>query len=118
MRANATHFKQFIDARPGGGTRRNPKRKNAGGCSSQALAASPSGDEVDRAFEEHLKVMAKGGNYGDHMEISAFVAAYNVDVKIYQRSYEHTIRNGGEKGSARVVHIAYHEVSPYTNIRF
>lgn len=70
-------------------------------------------EEVDHAFEQHLKAMARGGNYGDHLELSAFVAVYKVEVKIYQQTFEHMISNGGEKSSDRVVHIAYHEVGVF-----
>jgi hypothetical protein len=44
----------------------------------------PTPEEVERVFESHMQQMW-GGTYGDNMEISAFSAAFGVDVKIYQR---------------------------------
>ncbi|KAI5195271.1 cysteine proteinase [Aureobasidium subglaciale] len=106
MREHADYYKQFIDAQPGGGTRRNPKRKNVGSFS--AVAAAPSEADIDHTFQNHLERMAKGGTYGDNMEISAFSSAYNVDVKIYQRDFAYMISGSGDDGERDVAHIAYH----------
>lgn len=106
MREHADYYKQFIDAQPGGGTRRNPKRKNVGSFSS--VAAAPSEADIDHTFQNHLERMAKGGTYGDNMEISAFSSAYNVDVKIYQRDFAYMISGSGDDGERDVAHIAYH----------
>lgn len=106
MREHADYYKQFIDAQPGGGTRRNPKRKNVGSFS--AVAAAPSEADIDHTFQNHLERMAKGGTYGDNMEISAFSSAYNVDVKIYQRDFAYMISGSGDDRERDVAHIAYH----------
>ena len=108
MRENADYYKQFIDVHPGGGLRRNPKRKNAGAYSTQAAFTPPSAEDVDRVFESHLQNMAKGGTYGDNMEISAFTSAFDVDVKIYQRDFCYVISHGSDHGPRKVAHIAYH----------
>jgi len=108
MREHADYYKQFIDVHPGGGVRRNPKRKNAGSFSSPANSAPPSEADIDRVFESHLQSMAKGGTYGDNMEISAFSSAFDVDVKIYQRDFAYMVSGGGQENARDIAHIAYH----------
>ena len=117
MRTHAEYYKQFIDAHPGGGIRRNPKRKNAGAYSSPANYASPSDADIDRVFEGHLECMARGGTYGDNMEITAFSSAFNVDVKIYQRDFAYMVTGGGDGVERPVAHIAYHTWEHYSSIR-
>lgn len=117
MREHAAYYKQFIDVHPGGGIRRNPKRKNAGAYSSPANYSSPSGEDIDRVFEGHLLSMARGGTYGDNMEITAFSSAFNVDVKIYQRDFAYMITGGGDGFERPVAHIAYHTWEHYSSIR-
>lgn len=119
MRAHAEYYKQFIDVYPGGGIRRNPKRKNAGAYSSPTNAPAPSEADIDRVFESHLQRMAKGGTYGDNMEITAFSSAYDVDVKIYQRDFAYMVTGGGgaEDSNRPVAHIAYHIWEHYSSIR-
>jgi len=108
MRQHAQYYKQFIDVQPGGGVRRNPKRKNAGAFSSPANALPPSEADIDRVFESHLNSMARGGTYGDNMEISAFSSAFDVDVKIYQRDFAYMVSGSGHDRPRDVAHIAYH----------
>ncbi|QIW99557.1 hypothetical protein AMS68_005075 [Peltaster fructicola] len=118
MRENASYYKQFIDVHPGGGIRRNPKRKNAGAYSTPANAVPPSEADVDRVFDSHLQSMARGGTYGDNMEITAFSSAYGVDVKIYQRDFAYMVTGMSTDDKARpVAHIAYHMWEHYSSIR-
>lgn len=118
MREHADYYKQFIDVHPGGGIRRNPKRKNAGAYSSPASFVPPSPEDIDRVFEGHLQSMARGGTYGDNMEITAFTSAYDCDVKIYQRDFAYMISgSGGDEGNRQVAHIAYHTWEHYSSIR-
>ncbi|KAM3424698.1 hypothetical protein BST61_g6685 [Cercospora zeina] len=120
MREHADYYKQFIDVNPGGGIRRNPKRKNAGSYSSPASFQPPSPADIDRVFENHLASMARGGTYGDNMEIVAFSSAMGHDVKIYQRDYAFMVSgsNDGAGDTARpVAHIAYHTWEHYSSIR-
>jgi len=117
MRDNAAYYKQFIDVHPGHGIRRNPKRKNAGAYSSPANLLPPSEADIDRVFESHLQSMARGGTYGDNMEITAFSSAYDVDVKIYQRDFAYMVSGGGDEGEKQVAHIAYHMWEHYSSIR-
>ncbi|KAK4544918.1 hypothetical protein LTR36_003823 [Oleoguttula mirabilis] len=117
MRENATYYKQFIDVHPGGGIRRNPKRKNVGAYSAPPNTAPPSQADIDRVFESHLESMARGGTYGDNMEITAFSSAFNVDVKIYQRDFAYMITGGGPDAGRPIAHIAYHQWEHYSSIR-
>lgn len=109
MRDNADHYKQYISVHPGGGTRRNPKRKNAGTYSTPMTFTPPTAEEIDRVFQDHLKSMAQGGTYGDNIEIMAFARAFEKDVKIYQRDFAYMVAAGDEEVSTReTLHIAYH----------
>lgn len=111
MREHADYYKMFIDVHPGGGTRRNPKRKNVAAYSAPVNVASPTEADIDRVFQSHLQSMAKGGTYGDNMEISAFSSAFAVDVKIYQRDFAYVISGAGPDGQGvkrPMAHIAYH----------
>lgn len=118
MREHASYYKQFIDVHPGGGTRRNPKRKNAGAYSSPANFTPPTSADIDRVFDSHLLSMARGGTYGDNMEITAFSSAFDYDVKIYQRDFAYMV-SGSQGGdtSRPVAHIAYHAWEHYSSIR-
>ena len=117
MREHAAYYKQFIDVHPGGGIRRNPKRKNAGAYSSPANYVPPSEADIDRVFESHLQSMARGGTYGDNMEITAFSCAFGVDVKIYQRDFAYMVTGADDDGQRRKAHIAYHIWEHYSSIR-
>lgn len=117
MREHSAYYKQFIDVHPGGGIRRNPKRKNAGAYSSPANHVPPSEEDIDRVFESHLQNMAKGGTYGDNMEITAFSSAYETDVKIYQRDFAYMVTANADDGTRPVAHIAYHLWEHYSSIR-
>ena len=108
MREQGSYYKQFIEVHPGGGSRRNPKRKNAGSFATAFSAAGPTAAEIDRVFEGHLQTMARGGTYGDNMEISAFSTKFNVVVKIYQRDFAYVVSAVPEGTEAQTVHIAYH----------
>ncbi|KAL9089430.1 MAG: hypothetical protein Q9165_005751 [Trypethelium subeluteriae] len=116
MRENSDYYKQFIDVQPGGGTRRNPKRKNAGTYATTSNNFPASAADIDRVFENHLQNMARGGTWGDNMEISAFSTAFRVDVKIYQRDFAYMV-GAGEGSNRQVVHIAYHTWEHYSSIR-
>ncbi|KAI4144462.1 MAG: hypothetical protein L6R39_004171 [Caloplaca ligustica] len=115
MRAESDYFKNFLEVHPGGGSRRNPKRKNAGSFSTKTDAGGASAAEVDAAFQGHLSRMAKGGTYGDNMELVAFAKTFNVDVTIYKREFAYQVY--AERGPARQLHIAYHEYEHYSSVR-
>lgn len=115
MRQHASYYKQFIDVNPGGGIRRNPKRKNVSAASSSSFVA-PSQSDIDRVFDSHLQSMARGGTYGDNMEITAFASEFKYDVKIYQRDFAYVV-SSGQDGDRPVAHIAYHIWEHYSSIR-
>ena len=117
MREHGDFYKQFIDVHPGGGVRRNPKRKNAGAYSSPTTYTPPTPEEINRVFESHLQQMARGGTYGDNMEIVAFTAAFGVDVKIYQRDFAYMISGNNEDGEKAIAHVAYHVCHPKHTLR-
>lgn len=106
MRANTEHFKSFVNVQPGGGLRRNPKRKNAGAFNTPPCS-QPSQDEIDIVFERRMQSMADAGTYGDHMEIAAFCAAYDVNVLVYQENHVYAAQ-GSMDASKGTLHIAYH----------
>lgn len=108
MREHADQYKPYIDINPGGGARRNPKRKNAGAFNTPVNNTAPTAEEIDRVFERHLQQMAKGGTYGDNMEIVAFAAAYGVDVRVHQKDFAMMIPGSGEAGESQLAQIALH----------
>ena len=64
--------------------RRNPKRKNTGALGNRPVPiVQPTQAQIDKAFEEAVDKMAKGGVWGDNPEIYAFAHAYNVSVQVY-----------------------------------
>ena len=83
MREHPDEFKNFIIANPGGGIRRNPKRKNPGALRDTFYPTPPSEADIDTAFALSLDVMAKGGTYGDNAEIIAFSHKFHVDIRIW-----------------------------------
>ena len=108
MRANGDYYKSFVEVHPGGGTRRNPKRKNAGAFASKFNNQAATPAELDAAFESHLSRMAKGGTYGDNMEVVAFAKAYNVDLIIYKREHALCVKVDETSAAPKMLHIAYH----------
>lgn len=108
MRDNGNYFKHFLEVHPGGGSRRNPKRKNAGSYATRANTAPPSVADIDGVFEGHLHRMAKGGTYGDNMELVAFSKALHVDVTIYQRKFAYQVYANNAPCGLPNLHIAYH----------
>jgi hypothetical protein len=112
LRENRDLYKHFVDVHPGGGVRRNPKRKNAGAYATPSDCTPPTEAEINQTFENHLRQMARGGTYGDNMEIVAFCEAYGVDVKIYQRDFAYMAHGNGDEGERPIAHIAYHVSVP------
>ena len=85
MRTNSADFKTFLPNHPGGGQRRNPKRKSRGalGLDTNEVTRDITPQEVDHNFQRYLESMNRPGAYAGHLEINAFANAYNVNVKIY-----------------------------------
>jgi len=116
MQDNAEYYKNFIPVEPGGGQRRNPKRKNAGAYSTPFNNKPPSQEDIDRNFENYLAAMSRGGTYGDNMEIRAFAKAYNTDVRIYNYDNTYYVRADDDDAVRPVAHIAYH-VRVYASLK-
>ena len=83
MRQHPNDFKAFVTANPGGGIRRNPKRKNAGALRGSFDPTPPSEADINTAFALSLDVMARGGTYGDNAEVIAFSSKFHVDIRIW-----------------------------------
>ncbi|KAG8627790.1 hypothetical protein KVT40_003663 [Elsinoe batatas] len=108
LRNHADEYKVFLVVNAGGGSRRNPKRKTTAPAHAQ-IPEAPSAEDVNRTWEEHLTQMAKGGTYGDNMEIQAFAAAYNTDVHVYQREHKYVVPAVHGQVAPRAAHVAYHQ---------
>lgn len=117
MRDHASEFKAFISVNPGGGVRRNPKRKNVGAYSTPYSQQAPTEEQIDETFNRHLDTMAKGGTWGDNVEVQAFARAYNVTVKIYHRDFAYYVTPFHDEQKRIIVHIAYHTWEHYSSIR-
>ena len=83
MREHPEAFKAFVIANPGGGIRRNPKRKNAGALQDNFDPTPPTEADINTAFALSLDAMARGGTYGDNAELIAFSARFHVDIRIW-----------------------------------
>ena len=83
MREHPDMFKAFVIANPGGGIRRNPKRKNAGALRENFDPTPPSEADINTAFDLSLDIMARGGTYGDNAEVIAFSHKFHVDIRIW-----------------------------------
>ncbi|KAK8163308.1 hypothetical protein BC567DRAFT_273439 [Phyllosticta citribraziliensis] len=115
---HADFFKEFVSVNPGGGVRRNPKRKNTNAYSTPYDKQKPTEEEIDRVFTEHVKMMRQGGTWGDNVEIQAFARAYNCIVKIWHEGHAYEVAPfAGQGGKKAVVHIAYHSWEHYSSVR-
>ena len=106
MRSRPDYYKNFIVVHPGGGTRRNPKRKNAGALSA-VDTAGPSAADIEASFQRYLNTMAQRGTYGDNMEIGAFASRFLVHVIIYEEEYRQEQHHLPAKGVGKATRKAY-----------
>jgi OTU domain-containing protein 3 len=107
LRANKNHYRPYIAI--SGNQRRNPKRKNVAAQSSSTFTfTEATEEEMDATFEIYMATMAKGGVYGDNIEIMAFAKAFDKDVKIYLREHSYYVRAEDDGAVRPVMHIAYH----------
>ena len=102
MRNHPNDFKPFITV---DGERRNPKRKVTRSTSKIEAATK---QQTERAWEEHLRKMNKGGIWGDHLEITAFTRAYDHDVQIFESDKTLYHRARDDKVVRPIAYIAYH----------
>lgn len=118
MRANSELYKPFLSVNPGGGTRRNPKRKNVAAASTPLTVEAPTQEEIDRAFENQLVQMAKGGTYGDNPEITAFARTYKINVGVFELDYQYLISATGEASNEYpTIYIAHHTWEHFSSVR-
>lgn len=112
MKNNPDRFKSFLVVHPGGGSRRNPKRKNHGSLANSAMATGPTPEEIDAAYKQHMKTMAKTGVYGDNLEIIAFAQAFKVDIMIFSEGgrFFYYIRCEKEEGEVAPMLCIVHHV--------
>lgn len=117
MTNNPDRFKSFLVVHPGGGSRRNPKRKNQGSRATSAIAAGPTPEEVDAAYKQHMKTMAKTGVYGDNLEIIAFAQAFKVDIMIFSEGgrFFYYVRCEKAEGEMAPMLCIVHHVSNLPN---
>ena len=107
LQAHPEKYKAFITV--SGNVRRNPKRKNVAASSSAFSFTQATEAEMDAAYESYMAHMAKGGVYGDNIEIMAFCNAFNKDVKVYMADLSYFVKPTHDDGSIRdVMHVAYH----------
>jgi hypothetical protein len=109
MKDHPHEFIDYVEFYPGGGIRRNTKRKCTSPTSSSDDLTPPSQHEIHLAYKAHLKRMARKGTWGGHMEIVAFTKAYNMDVRVHQRSNVPYFVQAGNDGVG-IAHIAYDQV--------
>jgi len=109
MQHHREFFKSFITVHPGGGFRRNPKRKNVASYSLPTVNIAPTEEERDRAFDEHIMRMARGGSWGDNAEIVAFAQAFATNVRIFKENFAYIISaDGQEVNDLPFAYIAHH----------
>jgi len=114
MQDHKEFFKSFITVYPGGGVRRNPKRKNVASVSPPTFNIAPTEEERDRAFDEHITRMARGGSWGDNAEIVAFAQAFATNVRIFKENFAYVISaDGQEVNDLPFAYIAHHVCSIY-----
>jgi hypothetical protein len=117
MREHPDEFKSFVHVEVGGGSRRNPKRKNVGASSAPLDNTTPSPEQIETAWEQYLERMSRNGTYGDNIEIRAFAKAFDVDVKIYNRDNSYYLR-AEEHGARPVIHVAHHASATFYSQNF
>ncbi len=117
MKNNPDRFKSFLVVHPGGGSRRNPKRKNHGTLATSAITAGPTPEEIDAAYKQHMKTMAKTGVYGDNLEIIAFAQAFKVDIMIFSEGgrFFYYVRCEKSEGETAPMLCIVHHVSSQPN---
>ena len=118
MRQHPEDFKAFVTVNPGGGIRRNPKRKNVGVLSDHFDPTPPSEADINTAFSLSLDAMARGGTYGDNAELIAFSNKYGVDIRIWSTainkfySVDCKIASGD---TVQTLYIVHHVRAPFSS---
>ena len=81
------------------------------------MAAGPTPEEVDAAYKQHMKTMAKTGVYGDNLEIIAFAHAFKVDIMIFSEGgrFFYYVRCEKAKGEVAPMLCIVHHVGSLPN---
>lgn len=111
MRAHPEQFKDFVVVNPGGGIRRNPKRKNAAASRDTFDPTPPTEADINTAFDLSLDLMARGGTYGDNAEVIAFSQRYNVNICIWSAAIGGFLQISSQSSpavSAPTLYIVHH----------
>ena len=110
MEENPHLFKPFIT--PAG--ERRSKRKNRGALTSSNVIKEVTEDEIEIAFKNHLKEMAKGGSFGGQLELTAFANAFGVEVVCFS-THSHIFNyhrcDDRSGGAVPKIYIVFHDVS-------
>ncbi|KAL9103150.1 MAG: hypothetical protein Q9163_001794 [Psora crenata] len=120
MRDHPEAFKAFVTANPGGGIRRNPKRKNAGACRDTFDPTPPTEADINTAFALSLEMMARGGTYGDNAELIAFSSKFHVNIRIWSAAMGTFLNIDCETShgeEVQTLHIVHHTYEHYSSIR-
>jgi OTU domain-containing protein 3 len=106
---HANEYMMFIPYNPGGGLRRNPKRKTTGAYSAPDTA--PTAAERRTYFDRYVAKMAEEGTYATEVEIVAFTKAFDRSVVVYHYAGNEIPYTAGG-GSRPTSHVAYHVSKP------
>ncbi|KAL9124741.1 MAG: hypothetical protein Q9217_005960 [Psora testacea] len=120
MRDHPEAFKAFVTVNPGGGIRRNPKRKNAGALRDNFDPTPPTDADINTAFALSLEVMARGGTYGDNAELIAFSSKFHVDIRIWSAAIGAFLNIDCETlpgEQVQTLYIVHHTYEHYSSIR-
>ena len=99
----------------GGGTRRNPKRKNTGGYSISIDHGAPTMDAMDLQFKNELTEMTKIGTFADEIQIRALAEALEINIRIFRTGY--TLEVDGSPGKDIPIAAVAHQDEHYCTVR-
>ena len=115
LQDNKDKFIDFMVINQGGGTRRNPKRKNTGGYSVSVDHGSSTMDAMDLQFKNELIEMTKVGTFADEIQIRALAEALGINIRIFRTGY--TIEVDGAPGKDTPIAAVAHENEHYCTVR-
>jgi hypothetical protein len=99
-------FKSFIQVLPGGGYRRNARRKAAAEVSSWNLI--PTRAAIDRGYNEYVGRMKKNSCWAGDLELRAFTKAYDMDLTIHFGYTSPRQMKAHDHEDRPMVHVAFH----------
>lgn len=120
MAEHPEDFKPFIQILPGGGYRRNARRKAAAEVSSWNLL--PTRAAIDRGYNDYVGRMKQNACWAGDLELRAFTKAYDMDLTVHfgselphkikardneDRPMAHVVFHGGENRHYSAVRKVY-----------